>query len=238
MPSFPLLLLSFPFDARKNFLIDSVLASTPFSSFLLVSFFPPVFAGKTKKGEVETLATLIASPLLDLYRGRNAPLSLFFSRNRCRSEHRIRVIRAANFVFQQREGGGSVVPANFLSPFLTLEREKERERRRWRKGKEEIYKRRARPLRSNHSSFGMQSTCTGCGCRSVSGRKLSAKGKIAGKRAWSDLEGSCGLVQGRMGGIEREREGKEWTEREKARREWLEGERKGERKEEGRKRGG
>ena len=42
------------------------------------------------------------------------------------------------------------------------------------------------------------------------------------------MEGSCGLVQGRMGGIEREREGKEWTEREKARREWLEGERKGE----------
>lgn len=229
MPSFPLLLLSPP-NARKNFLIDSVLASTPFSSFLLVFFFPPVFAGKTKKGEVETLATLIASPLLDLYRGRNAPLSLFFSRNRCRSEHRIRVIRAANFVFQQREGGGSVVPANFLSPFLTLEREKERERRRWRKGKEEIYKRRARPLRSNHSSFGMQSTCTGCGCRSVSGRKLSAKGKIAGKRAWSDLEGSCGLVQGRMGGVERERERGKRMERE--------GERKGERKEEGRKRGG
>lgn len=42
----PLLPLSSPPDARKNFLIDSVLASTPFSSFLLVSFFPPVFANE------------------------------------------------------------------------------------------------------------------------------------------------------------------------------------------------
>lgn len=112
--------------------------------------------------------------------------------------------------FFSSAGRGRFGRPNFpsLSSFLTLE---ERERERGEGRRHEIYKWRARrPLRSNHSSFGMQSTCTGCGCRSVSGRKLSAKGKIAGKRAWSDLEGSCGFVEGgmeRRGGKRIEREG-------------------------------
>lgn len=106
-----------------------------------------------------------------------------------------------------REGGGSVVPTFPRShPFSPSKRE----RGRGEKDEDTRYTSGARGALSNHSSFGMQSTCTGCGCRSVSGRKLSAKGKIAGKRAWSDLEGSCGFVEGgmeRRGGKRIEREG-------------------------------
>ena len=129
MPSFPLLLLSPP-NARKNFLIDSVLASTPFSSFLLVFFFPPVFAGKTKKGEVETLATLIASPLLDLYRGRNAPLSLFSSYPReigvgVNIEFVLSEPRTSSFSSAREEDRSS--PPTFSHPF-SPSKERKRER--------------------------------------------------------------------------------------------------------------
>lgn len=104
-----------PLDARKNFLIDSVLASTPFSSFLLISFFfPPVFA---KEEGASGVAALIASPLLDLYRGRNAPLSLslFFSRREIGVGVNIEFVlsepRSSSFSARRR---GSLVPPRQL----------------------------------------------------------------------------------------------------------------------------
>lgn len=120
-----------PLDARKNFLIDSAREYTVFSSFLLVSFFPARLPARKEEGKWSCRA--YRSPLLGLYRGRNARRlllrsSLFFfslpypRRNRCRSEHRIRVIRAANFVFQQ----GRRLPPTFLRHFLTLSK-----KRRW-----------------------------------------------------------------------------------------------------------
>lgn len=116
-----------PLDARKNFLIDSAREYTVFSSFLLVSFFPARLPARKEEGKWSCRA--YRSPLLGLYRGRNARRlllrsSLFFfslpypRRNRCRSEHRIRVIR------ELRLSAGSSSPANFSPPLShTLEEE-------------------------------------------------------------------------------------------------------------------
>ena len=138
MPSFPLLLLSPP-NARKNFLIDSVLASTPFSSFLLVFFFPPVFAGKTKKGEVETLATL---PLYWTSIEAETLLSLFFSREigvGVNIEFVLSEPRTSSFSSAREEDRSS--PPTFSHPFSpSKERKRERgggggrERRRYTSG--------------------------------------------------------------------------------------------------------
>lgn len=120
-----------PLDARKNFLIDSTREYTVlvFSSRL---FFPACLR-QGRRGKWSCRAYRFPS-IGPLSRQKRSSLFFFFlvsSRNRCRSEHRIRVIRAAKFVFQQR--GEGEVRSSQLSLALILShprREREGEGRR------------------------------------------------------------------------------------------------------------